>query len=214
MRVRSQPQSCSVSSRRIAIPPDDHLRHRSLGRNRPCASRCRTRATLPTSEHPAMEAVLSQNYAALAARRRSAGASREQLSWLALGVSERPQSFAEWLVAQGSTVNQRDGRLDALMAEIETLDDEIVQRLGPRCRDFGRSSRTASTNGSACSISSATRRRADEILMERLREVRGIRTLGTPETRDRDANRHNASMVSLTERISWSNERRRWSTAR
>jgi hypothetical protein len=150
-----------------------------------------TRANLANErELPAMEVVISQNYAAVAARRSSDGASKEQLELAGrLGSGERPQSFPEWLATQGSSVNQRDSRLDALMAEIEALDDaEIVQPFKERAAaisaEASRERRALLTDSLVLDLSERSRRRrADEILMERLREVKvGLRTLGTPET--------------------------------
>jgi hypothetical protein len=149
-----------------------------------------TRANLvDESEHSAMEVVLNQNYATLTARRNAVGVSKEQLELARrLGADERSQSFPEWLAAQHSTVNQRDRRLDALMAEIETLDDaEIVQPFRERAAAIAAEAspqrRALLTDSLVLDLSERSRRRrADELRVERLREVQGaLRTLGTPE---------------------------------
>jgi hypothetical protein len=88
------------------------------------------RATLVEGrELMVMEALVSENYTILATRRESAGASKEQLELASrLGLDEKPQSFTEWLAAHSSKVDQRNNRLDKLMAELETAEDaEFVQ---------------------------------------------------------------------------------------
>jgi hypothetical protein len=155
-----------------------------------------TRASVANErELPAMEVVLNQNYATLAVRRSSAGASKEQLEFAGrLGADERPQSFPEWLAAQSSNVNKRDSRLDALMAEIETLDDaETVQPFRQRAAaiaaEVSPERRALLTDSLVLDLSERSRRRrADDILMDRLREVQvGLRTLGAPETHAMEA---------------------------
>jgi hypothetical protein len=147
------------------------------------------------SELPAMEVVLNQNYAALAARRNAVGASKEQLELAQrLGANERPQSFPEWLAAQGSTFNQHDRRLDALMAEIETLDDaEIVRPFRERAAAIAAEAspqrRALLTDSLVLDLSERSRRRrTDEVRVQKLREVQvALRTLGTPEAHAMEA---------------------------
>ncbi len=150
-----------------------------------------TRANLAEErELLAMEAVLTQSYTTIAAHRSAVGPSKEQLEFAGrLGSDERPQSFPEWLAVHSSSVNQRDSRLDALMAEIETLDDEeIVQPFRTRASaiaaEVSPERRALLTNSLVLDLSERShRRRADEIRIDRLREVQmGLRTLGTPET--------------------------------
>jgi hypothetical protein len=150
-----------------------------------------TRAHLAEErELPAMEAVLTQSYVTLVTHRSSVGASKEQ-SELAgrLGADEQPQSFPEWLAAQSSNVNERDRRLDALMAEIETLEDaEIVQPFKERAAaivaEASPERRALLTDSLVLDLSERSRcRRADEIRIERLREVlSSLQTLATPAT--------------------------------
>jgi hypothetical protein len=138
----------------------------------------------------AMEEVLSQSYAAFAARRTAIGPSKEQLELAGrLGLGERPQSFPEWLAAQSWSVNQRDSRLDLLMAEIETLDDaEIVRPFRERAAAIAAQAspdrRALLTDSLVLDLSERSRqRRANEVRVEKLREVHAaLRALGTSET--------------------------------
>jgi hypothetical protein len=141
-------------------------------------------------ELSAMEDVLTQSYAALAAHRSAMGPSKEQLELAGrLGSGERPQSFPEWLAAQSSSVNQHDTRLDSLMAEIDTLEDaEIVRPFQERAAAIAAEAsperRALLTDSLVLDLSERSRqRRANEVRVERLREVQAaLRTLGTSET--------------------------------
>jgi hypothetical protein len=138
----------------------------------------------------AMEEVLSQSYAAFAARRTPIGPSKEQLEFAGrLGSGERPQSFPEWLAAQSWSLNQRDSRLDSLMAEVETLDDaEIVRPFRERAAAIAAEAsperRALLTDSLVLDLSERSReRRANELRVDKLREVRtALRALGTSET--------------------------------
>jgi hypothetical protein len=138
----------------------------------------------------AMEEVLSQSYAAFAARRTAVGPSKEQLELAGrLGSGERPQTFPEWLAAHSWTANQRDSRLDSLMAEIETLEDaEIVQpfreRVAAIAAEASPNRRALLTDSLVLDLSERSRqRRANEVRVEKLREVHAaLRALGASET--------------------------------
>jgi hypothetical protein len=138
-----------------------------------------------------METVVTENYAALVARRSSVRASKEQLELAGrLGLGEQPQSFPEWLVAHSSKADQRDSRLDKLMAELETAEDaELVQPFRQRAAAIAVESsaqrRALLTDSLVLELSERSRRRrADDICVERLREVHaGLRILGAPEAR-------------------------------
>jgi hypothetical protein len=138
----------------------------------------------------AMEAVLTQSYATHAARRNSVNTSKEQRELAGrLGADEQPQSFPEWLAAQSSNVDQRDRRLDALMAEIETLEDaEIVQPFKERAAaivaEASPERRALLTDSLVLDLSEwSRRRRTDEIRAERLREVlASLQTFARPAT--------------------------------
>jgi hypothetical protein len=138
----------------------------------------------------AMEDVLSQSYAAFAARRTAIGPSKEQLELAGrLGSGERTQSFPEWLAAQSWSVDQRDSRLDSLMAEIETLEDaETVQPFRERATAIAAEAspdrRALLTDSLVLDLSERSRqRRANEARVEKLREVHAaLQALGTSET--------------------------------
>jgi hypothetical protein len=139
----------------------------------------------------AMEDVLTRSYATFAARRSAIGPSKEQLELAGrLASDERPQSFPEWLAAQRWSVNQRDSRLDSLMAEIETLEDaEIVRPFRERAvaiaAEPSPERRALLTDSLVLDLSERCReRRANEVRVEKLREAQAaLRALGTSETR-------------------------------
>jgi hypothetical protein len=156
-------------------------------------------------ELSAMEDVLTQSYAAFAARRSAIAPSREQLELAGrLGSDERPQSFPEWLAAQSSSVNQRDSRLDSLMAEIETLEDaEIVRPFQERAAAIAAEAspgrRALLTDSLVLDLSERSRqRRANEVRVERLREVQAaLRTFDTSEVHAMET--QVASMLQMTQ---------------
>jgi hypothetical protein len=155
-----------------------------------------TRATLvDEAEVRVMEGVLSENYAALTEHRSKPAASHEQLDLARrLAGDERIQSLPEWLATQAPAATKSDDRLDALMAEIETLDEEeIVQPFRDRAAAIAAESspqrRSLLTDSLVLDLSERSkRRRADQATMEKLRDVRAaLGTLSTPEAVAMDA---------------------------
>jgi hypothetical protein len=151
-----------------------------------------TRANLADeAELRVMEGVISENYAALTAHRNKPAASHEQLDLARrLAGDERVQSLPEWLAAQAPAAAKSGDRLDALMAEIETLDDaDIVQPYRDRAvaiaAEVSPQRRSLLTDSLILDLSERSRRRrADEATMEKLRDVHAaLRTLTTPETK-------------------------------
>lgn len=155
-----------------------------------------TRANLIDEvELQTMEGVLSEDYAALTAHRTKPATSHEQLDLARrLGADERVKSFPEWLAAQATAAKKPDHRLDALMAEIETLDDaDTVQPFRDRAAAIAAESspqrRSLLTDSLILDLSErAKRRRADEATIEKLRNARAaLRTLSTPEAQTMEA---------------------------
>jgi hypothetical protein len=140
------------------------------------------------SELRTMEGVLNENYAALTAHRNKPAASREQLDLARrLAGDERIQTLPEWLAAQAPAAATSDRRLDTLMAEIETLDDEaIVQPFRDRAAAIAAEAssqrRSLLTDSLILDLSERSkRRRAAHAIMEKLRDVRAaLGTLSAP----------------------------------
>jgi hypothetical protein len=145
-------------------------------------------------ELPAMEATLSESFSILAARRNSATASEAQIELARrLGLGERVQSFPEWLATHTAKFDRGDSRLDALMAEIEALDDPAtVQQYSKRATSVALEGsperRALLTDSLILDLSEhSKRRRANEIRAEKLREVRSrLRVLGTQLAKELD----------------------------
>lgn len=150
----------------------------------------RTRANIADeAELRAMEQVVSENYASLTAQRHKPATTREQHELARrLGADERVQNFSEWLAAQAPAATKPDSRLDALMAEIETLDDaDIVQPFRDRAAAIAAESslqrRSLLTDSLILDLSERSRRRrADEAARGKLRDLHAaLGTLSTPE---------------------------------
>jgi hypothetical protein len=151
-----------------------------------------TRAHLVSdAELRAMEGVVSENYATLTAHRRKPAVSEEQLALARrLGVDEPVQSFPEWLTTQSPADMKSDHRLDALMAEIETLDEEeIVRPFRDRAAAITTESspqrRSLLTDSLILDLSERSRRRrADQATLEKLRDIlAALSTWDTPEAK-------------------------------
>jgi hypothetical protein len=105
-------------------------------------------------------------------------------------VDEPVQSFPEWLTTQSPADMKSDHRLDALMAEIETLDEEeIVRPFRDRAAAITTESspqrRSLLTDSLILDLSERSRRRrADQATLEKLRDIlAALSTWDTPEAK-------------------------------
>jgi hypothetical protein len=142
-----------------------------------------------------MEGVLNENYAVLTAHRNKPAASQKQLDLARrLAGDERIQSLPEWLAAQAPAATTSDSRLDALMAEMETLDDEesvrpFRDRAAVIAAESSPQRRSLLTDSLILDLSErAKRRRAAQAIVEKLRDVRAaLGTLNAPGVAAMDA---------------------------
>ena len=87
-----------------------------------------------------------------------------------LGVGETGQAFPEWLAKHVATIDQRDARLDRLMAEIETLEgpsgngQALSERASRDCKRTIDRAKSALTNSLALDLSERSRRRRQDAM--------------------------------------------------
>ena len=138
-----------------------------------------------------MQTVLNVSYATLSAAREQSEMSSAQRELAArLGVGETGQAFPEWLAKHVATIDQRDARLDRLMAEIETLDDPetakpYLERASAIASELSIARRALLTDSLALDLSERSRRRRQDAMRAgKLREARaGLQAVDASEAR-------------------------------
>jgi hypothetical protein len=139
----------------------------------------------------AMQSVLNQNYSSLAAvPERSAPSEASKQLAKRLGDDEAPRTYSEWLAAQNSATDERDARLDSLMAEIDAFEEPQVarpflERAAAIKTEAAANRRALLTDSLVLDLSEHSRqRRSDASLGKRLRALRAnLSTLGVPNAR-------------------------------
>jgi hypothetical protein len=139
----------------------------------------------------AMQSVLNRNYSSLTTvpERGPRSETSKQLAQR-LGDEETPRSFSDWLATQGIVAEERDARLDSLMAEIDALEESqtarpILERAAAIKAETSASRRALLTDSLVLDLSEHSRRRRSQAsLAEKLRVLRAnLSTLGLADAR-------------------------------